>query len=99
MNAMDLRRERLEAAAGSRRGFPRAVRSDQLGVAVEMEVNELAALPNAPRSKAHKGQVILDGANLPDHIVAGINPRECDRAPVIRCWMASADAQRITSSA
>ncbi len=77
-DAMDLRRERLEAGRRVQAvGLHARVRRDQLVVALEVEVDELAALPKRFLAiGAHKGQVILDGADLPDDVVAGNQPSE-----------------------
>jgi hypothetical protein len=72
----DLRRERLfwRRVQG---GFPRAGPEDQLVVALEVEVDELAALPQRFLTiGADKGQVVLDGGHLPDHIVAVDQPSQ-----------------------
>ncbi len=77
-DAMDLRRECLEADRRIQAvGLHARVRRDQLNVTLEVEVDELAALPKRFLAVgAHKGQVILDGGNLPDKVVAGNQPSE-----------------------
>ena len=77
-DAMDLRRECLEADRRVQAvGLHARVRRDQLNVALEVEVNELAALPKRFLAiGAYKGQVILDRANLPDQVVAENQPFE-----------------------
>ena len=77
-DAVDLRRERLEAGRRVQAvDFHARVRRDQLVVALEVEVDELAALPQRFLAiGADKGQVVLDGAHLPDHVVAVNQPSQ-----------------------
>ena len=69
---MDLRRQRLESGSRVQAvGFNARVRRNQFLVALEVKVNELAALAKRLLAiGAYKRQVILDRGDLPDDVVA-----------------------------
>ncbi len=72
-NAVDFRRQRFEAHGRIQTvGFDAGVRRDQLIVAFEMEIDELAALAERFFAvRAHKRQIVVHGGHLPDDVVAG----------------------------